>query len=64
MDTRKQQIEDLQAQWAGDPRWAGVERPYTAADVVRLRGSLQPQHTLAARGAGPIAANATTAPLR
>src|SRR5690606_35102196 len=39
------------AQWAGDPRWAGVERPYNAADVVRLRGSLQPQHTLAARGA-------------
>ena len=33
------------------PRWKGVKRGYTAADVVRLRGSLQPQHTLAQRGA-------------
>ncbi len=33
------------------PRWKGVKRGYTAADVVRLRGSLQPEHTLAKRGA-------------
>lgn len=38
----------LEEEWASDPRWAGVERPYTAADVVRLRGSLREEHTLAA----------------
>jgi isocitrate lyase len=32
-------------------RWAGIERPYTAADVQRLRGSVTIQHTLADRGA-------------
>jgi isocitrate lyase len=41
----------LQEQWATDPRWAGVERTYSAADVVRLRGSVQEQHTLARLGA-------------
>ena len=45
------QIDALQQQWTTDPRWAGIERPYSAADVVRLRGSLQPAYTLAARGA-------------
>ena len=41
----------LQRQWATDPRWANVERTYSAADVVRLRGSVQEQHTLAELGA-------------
>jgi isocitrate lyase len=41
----------LQQQWANDPRWAGVERTYTAQDVVRLRGSVQEEHTLARLGA-------------
>src|SRR5258707_3280098 len=41
----------LQQEWAADPRWAGVERTYSAADVVRLRGSVQEQHTLARLGA-------------
>ncbi len=41
----------LQEEWATDPRWAGVERTYYAADVVRLRGSVQEQHTLARLGA-------------
>ena len=34
-----------------DPRWRGVTRSYTAEDVVRLRGSVQEEHTLARRGA-------------
>jgi isocitrate lyase len=34
------QISDLERRWATDPRWKGVERAYSAADVVRLRGSL------------------------
>ena len=49
--SREQQIAALEKEWAQDPRWKGVKRGYTAADVVRLRGSLQPQHTLAQRGA-------------
>ena len=51
MSTRKQQIDTLQQQWDNDPRWNGIKRPYSAADVVRLRGSVQPEHTLARRGA-------------
>jgi isocitrate lyase len=42
---------DLTSAWAGDPRWLGVKRDYTAADVVRLRGTVQERHTLAERGA-------------
>jgi isocitrate/methylisocitrate lyase len=42
---------DLTRAWAGDPRWLGVTRSYTAHDVVKLRGTVQEQHTLAERGA-------------
>jgi isocitrate lyase len=41
----------LENHWESDPRWAGVERTYSAEDVVRLRGSLQEEQTLARRGA-------------
>jgi isocitrate lyase len=41
----------LRLQWQEDPRWANVERSYTAEDVVRLRGSVQEEHTLARLGA-------------
>jgi isocitrate lyase len=41
----------LSAAWATDPRWSGVERSYSAADVIRLRGSVQEEHTLARLGA-------------
>ena len=37
--------------WATSPRWKGVERPYTAEDVLRLRGSIHIEHTLARMGA-------------
>ncbi|MDO5653387.1 MAG: isocitrate lyase, partial [Brachymonas sp.] len=47
----RQQITDLEKDWATNPRWKGVKRGYAAADVVRLRGSLQPEYTLARRGA-------------
>jgi len=46
--------EQLEARWAGDPRWAGVERPYTAEDVVRLAGTVQVEHTLARLGADKL----------
>ncbi|MFC5380401.1 isocitrate lyase [Aquipuribacter nitratireducens] len=41
----------LAHEWATDPRWAGVERTYSAEDVVRLRGRVVEEHTLARRGA-------------
>jgi isocitrate lyase len=37
--------------WAANPRWNGVERPYTPEDVLRLRGSIHIEHTLARMGA-------------
>ncbi len=42
---------ELQEIWDTDPRWDGVERTYTAEDVVRLRGSVREDSTLARRGA-------------
>jgi len=48
---RQQQIEQLNKDWSENPRWKGVKRPYSAEDVVRLRGSLQIEFTLARRGA-------------
>src|SRR6188508_1082583 len=42
---------ELEAQWSGDERWSGIERTYTAEDVVRLRGSVVEEHTLARLGA-------------
>ena len=50
----QQNIHDAQAiqsDWATNPRWAGVARDYTAEDVVKLRGSLIEEHTLARHGA-------------
>ena len=41
----------LRLQWQEDPRWASVERSYSAEDVVKLRGSVQEEHTLARLGA-------------
>jgi isocitrate lyase len=43
--------EELQEQWETDERWAGLTREYTAEDVVRLRGSVQEEYTLARLGA-------------
>ena len=51
MSPFEEQAKQLQADWATDPRWQGVTRPYSAEDVVRLRGSVQIEHTLARRGA-------------
>jgi isocitrate lyase len=48
---RTEQIATLEKDWGGNPRWAGVRRNYSATDVVRLRGSLQIECTLARRGA-------------
>lgn len=46
---REELIRQIEEQWK-DERWSGVERPYTAEDVLKLRGSVQIEHTLARRG--------------
>lgn len=46
-----QTAEELRQAWASDPRWAGIERSFTAEDVVALRGSVGEESTLARRGA-------------
>ena len=43
--------EQITLDWKNNDRWNGVERPYTAEDVVRLRGTVQIEYTLARRGA-------------
>ncbi len=43
--------EQLKLDWANNPRWAGVTRTYSAEDVVRLRGSVHIEHSLARLGA-------------
>ena len=48
---RAAEIARLQKDWAQNPRWKGVARTYSAEDVVRLRGSVKRENTLARRGA-------------
>jgi isocitrate lyase len=43
--------QQLELMWESDPRWAGIKRPYSGADVVRLRGSVPIDYTLARLGA-------------
>ena len=47
----EQQAQDLAKSWQSDTRWAGITRPYTVDDVLRLRGSITIEHTLARMGA-------------
>ena len=48
---RAEQIRELEKDWAQNPRWKGIKRDYKAADVVKLRGSVQIEYTLARHGA-------------
>ncbi len=50
MATREQQVQALAKEWAESSRWKGIKRNYSAEDVVRLRGSVPVEHTLAKRG--------------
>jgi isocitrate lyase len=45
------EADQLDARWRDDGRWQAIERSYTAHDVVRLRGSVVPEHTFARTGA-------------
>ena len=51
MEAISQQAANLRTAWETDQRWAGITRDYTAEDVIRLRGSVAVEHTLARRGA-------------
>jgi isocitrate lyase len=49
-DTRTQAREQLERSWSTDQRWRGIERRYTADEVVGLRGSVDVEYSLARRG--------------
>ena len=51
MDSISEQARQLRTEWQENPRWAGTQRTYTAEDVIRLRGSVREEHTLARLGA-------------
>ncbi|WP_028535562.1 isocitrate lyase [Paludibacterium yongneupense] len=54
MSTREQRIAAIQKDWDENPRWKGISRSYSAADVERLRGSIQIEYTLARKGADKL----------
>jgi isocitrate lyase len=49
-----EQTAQLQREWETDPRWAGITRDYSARDVIRLRGCVAGEHSLARRGASRL----------
>ena len=49
LNGHKREATDLYANWKGNMRWQGVSRPYSAEDVLRLRGSIQIEYILAKR---------------
>ena len=51
MNRISEQAARLRTEWQQNPRWAGTQRTYSAEDVIRLRGSVQEEHTLAKLGA-------------
>jgi len=51
MKTTEDRIQELINDWITNPRWKGVERPYTAAEVITLQGSYQIEHSIAKMGA-------------
>ena len=54
--------EQIQQSWACDPRWQGIHRSYSAEDVVRLRGTVHVEHSLARMGAERLWHLMTTQP--
>ncbi|PTX64294.1 isocitrate lyase [Melghirimyces profundicolus] len=51
MTTIQEEAKKLRESWENDSRWQGIERPYSAEEVLKLRGSIHIEHTLARRGA-------------
>ncbi len=54
LSTRKEQAAQLEESWENDARWNGITRSYTGEDVVKLRGSIQIEHTLAKKGSARL----------
>lgn len=50
----KKDVKELEKNWSSDPRWKGIIRPYSAEEVVQLRGSIPIDHTLATLGANKL----------
>ncbi|MBK6536996.1 MAG: isocitrate lyase [Ignavibacteria bacterium] len=48
---KTEQIKEIAQSWKTDKRWKGIERPYSAEEVYKLKGSVQVEHTLARLGA-------------
>jgi isocitrate lyase len=48
---RDQAIAEIRKDWNSNPRWKGLQRPYSAEDVYRLRGTVHIEYSLARRGA-------------
>lgn len=48
--TKQERIDALTADWASNPRWEGIIRPYTAEEVINVSGSVQVEYTLARNG--------------
>ncbi|WLR42866.1 isocitrate lyase [Bacillus carboniphilus] len=55
--SNKERIQKLEESWKNDERWSGITRPYSAEDVIKLRGSIDIEHTLAKRGSEKLWAN-------
>ena len=62
MTTALHTAEQLRHDWATNPRWAGIDRPYCAQDVVRLRGTVPVEHTIARLGANKLWASLHSEP--
>lgn len=54
MKTTETRIQELVADWLTNPRWKGIERPYTAEEVIKLQGSYQIEHSVAQIGANKL----------
>ncbi|NEM98547.1 isocitrate lyase [Pontibacter burrus] len=54
MTTKKDRIRNIETDWIENPRWAGIRRPYSAEEVVKLQGSVQIEYTLAKNGANKL----------
>ena len=50
----KARIQELITDWTINPRWKGIERPYTAEEVVKLQGSYNIEHSIAKLGANKL----------
>ena len=47
----EKRIQQLRESWNNDSRWNGIKRPYSAEEVIKLRGSIDIEYTLAKKGA-------------